>query len=78
MYISQIIKKLIETGLFEVEEDTYLFTRELIIKDQQDWDDEDPCKNMDFTGPPLWLLAGNETPIPYASFSEFITEFWGV
>ena len=77
MYISQIIKKLTETGLFEVEEDTYLFTREQIIEDQQEWDDEDPCKDMDFTGSPLWLTAGNETPVPYASFSDYITEFWG-
>jgi len=77
MYISQIIKKLTDTGLFEVEEDTYLFTREQIIEDQQDWDDEDPCKNMDFTGSPLWLVAGHETPIPYASFSDYTAEFWG-
>ena len=74
MYISQIIRKLTETGLCEIEEDVYLFTREQIIEDQQGWDDKDPCKNMDFTNSPLWLTTGSQTPIPYSSFSEYITE----
>ena len=74
MYISQIIEKLQTTGLYEVEEDTYLFTQEHIIDEQQGWDDEDPCKTMDFTGSPLWLLVGDEIPMPYSSLSEYIVE----
>ena len=77
MYISQIIEQLTENGFYKVEEDIYLFTQERIIEEQAGWEDEDPCKNMDFSTSPLWLTAGNETPIPYASLSEYIAEFWG-
>lgn len=77
MYISQIIEQLTEDGVYEIEPGIHLFTQECIINEQQDWDDEDPCKNMDFSTSPLWLTAGHETPIPYASFSDYITEFWG-
>lgn len=76
MYISNIIDELLDNGCYEVEPGVYLWTQETIIDEQEDWDDEDPCKNFDFTKSSFWLTAvpSLTEPQAYDSFAEYIAE----
>ena len=37
----------------------YLATREALIDDQKDWDEEDPAKNVDLTVADFWITTNN-------------------
>lgn len=75
MYISQIIEQLTENGVYEIEPGVHLFTQECIINEQEDWDDEDPCKNFDFTTANFWLIYKEmKEPEPFNTIKEFFTE----
>ena len=75
MYISNIIEELTESGCYEVEPGVFLWTQEWIIDDQEGWDEEDPCKNFDFTTSQFWLTYKEmKEPEAYDSLIEYITE----
>lgn len=72
---TQIIDDLLETGYYEVEPEVYLWTQKAIIEEQKTWDDEDPCKNFDFTKHLYWKTYNSMIePEPYNSFTDYFFE----
>jgi hypothetical protein len=77
MYISQITDELSNNGVYEVEDGVFFWTLEKILDEQEGWDDEDPCKNFDFSGSPFWVTYKEmEEPEPFFSLVDYIIEYY--
>lgn len=57
---NQLIECAKKTGSVRLDMDTFLFTKEEIIKEQEAWSS---CQDLDFTGSLFWLHSGSEEPI---------------
>jgi hypothetical protein len=67
----QMLKKVDKKGCVEIQSGVYLHTQADIIADQEDWDDEDELKYVDFTGSPYWVTTGDgATPEAVYSASD--------
>lgn len=55
----------------EIQNGVFVQTKEDMISDQKGWDDDDPCKDMDFTSYPFWLTTDDGvTPEGYDSIDD--------
>ena len=54
--------------MLELRDGVYLQTMDDIMADQKNWDELDPCKNMDFSSCPFWMTTNDgQNPIGFLS-----------
>ena len=54
-----ILERAGEEGWVEIRPGTYLNTQASLEREQVEWDDEDACKDHDFSTNPYWLTFDN-------------------
>ena len=55
--LAQIKSRIEKNGYVEVREGIYLWDRDGIITESGCWDDEDRCKNFDFSSCNFWITT---------------------
>ena len=73
----ETIKQALAFNDGEFQDGSYLRSSEDMIDDQEMWDDEDPCKDFDFTLCPYWITTddgaepeGIDNDAEFKSFQE--------
>jgi len=56
---TDLIQKILTEKKGIIRDGSFLITSSDMISDQKGWDDEDPCKDMDFSTSPFWITTGD-------------------